>query len=309
VTDQLAEMFDQARAAALPSVQPPGVAAARRTVRRRRTSIVAGAAVAVAAVVGSMVLAPQTTPVTPALPGPPRTGDTAYAALLGGGPETVAIGSQGPVFADFSRREQVYVPSLTLAVACFGSGRFTMVVNGRPDDQGRPTELSRAPVVCSTAPVVVKRQFRLPSPITSEIDVRLVEVAARGEFAYRLTAPRSAYPTDPLNSPVEAVRWPGGTMLFAEAGEVSPGRPWGKADAAVLAPGVRYTVAAACAGAGTLVLQTRQPGGEVLELRTPCSWPPGRYAVTTPPTAGGSSLWVRYESDDPAPAQYAWAVS
>ncbi len=135
-----------------------------------------------------------------------------------------------------------------------------------------------------------------------------MESSVRAQFAYRLTAPRSVDPADPGNSPIEALQWPGRVMQFTEAGETLPGLAWQRAETAVLVPGARHTVAAACAGAGTLVLQTRQPTGEVIELRTPCSRPPSRRAVTTPPTAGGWTLWMRYEADDPARAPYAWAV-
>lgn len=303
MTDQLSSLFEQARTEALPSVRPPGAAAARRTVRRRRVSaLVAVVAVAAGA---SLLFGPAPADVAPAEVVPAPEALLAEEALLTGGTNGPAIQSAGPAYLGYSRKETVYVPALTVRVACVGTGQITLAVHGRPDANGSPTELLREPVRCGPVPVVVEGEITsLPNPITSEIDIRLIEVSGKAHFAYQILAPRGVDALDPVNSPIEALKRPGEVVQSTEAGEIPPGEPW--REAVTMVPGARYTVAAACAGSGTLVFEIRQPTGEVIPLRVPCSWPPIRRQITTAPTAAGATLWMRYETDRLEQAQYAW---
>lgn len=300
MTDQLEEMFARTRASVLPSVRPPGVAAARRTVRRRRAATaVAAAAVVLAAILGTAVVF---------RPGPPVSADPAYLALLAGRPATPALEWKGPAYQDYYRREQVYAPALTLRVACSGAGRITLVVEGRPGVQGITTKLAEAPVVCGPEPIVVERRIMLASPITSEIVIRLTGVTGVGNFAYRLTSDWPTDPTDPANSPVDALGRPGETQTYTVAGALVPKNNWQEVEEGVQVEKRRFTLVAACGGEGMMKLEMWQATGAYAYLEVPCSWPPVRQELLADTDSLKMSLWVKYESRNPAWGQFAVAV-
>lgn len=323
MTDPLEEVFARSRAAAVREVRPPGPAAARRAVRRRRTAMAAAAIAGLMVVGGSSMLvrhaadrhlADRHAAGQPA-PRTPEEAGLAYAAVLDGPPMTPAIESLGPVFAGYTRREQVYVSALVLRVACAGTGRFALVVDGRPDRVGKLREVTRAAVVCAARPVAVERRFTLPGKLASEIVVRLAgadaAAAARAQFAYRLAGLRSVPglgPDDPANSPVEILSGPGEDRRQAAAGTVAPSHAWQNTGKIVAVAGRRYTVAAACAGAGSLDLQARKQDGSMVEDRVQCSWPPLRHRIEVGALDRGTTVWLRYNSADPAEARYGWAV-
>ncbi|MET0419400.1 MAG: hypothetical protein ABW022_25585 [Actinoplanes sp.] len=296
MTDQLDEMFAEARAEALPSVRPPGVGAARRTVRRRRgTAAAVVTAVVVAAIaVGSAVAF---------RPSPEPVPNLVYQTVLGGRPATPAVDWHGPVHEGYSRSAQIYVPALTVRVACAGAGQITLLVSVAS------RELARVPAICSPKPVAAEQRVVLPNPISSKIVIELLDIAGQGEFAYRLTGDFPVNPADPANSPVEAVKRPSRTPLYTASGVLNPDEQWREVQPAhALTPGKEYTLAAACGGEGVMEMELFYPDGSNVYLRPSCSWPPGRQTVTTSPIPPGTVFWLRYTSDNSKLGQFAVAA-
>ncbi|GAA1600602.1 hypothetical protein [Actinoplanes couchii] len=300
MSDQFSDLFTQARPAAVSEIRPPGADAARRTVRgrrRRRNTLLA--AVAVVALFGVLVIRPDPAPQPDILPA--ELVQQARNAL-GEATGPVAVEKSGEVRKGWSYSGDSYLGEQTLTLVCAGAGSVTLAITGTPVSENPsqdPIDISWQVATCSDKPVTVQSQY-MSGPGLGSIEYTIVAVSGTGAFAFRVlttdtgepmtTADNRANPTAALHLTEQESNSQFGMIASVPAdGTFAEELPaW---------IGGRFTVAAACAGLGTLKVAVKQArdGKTVDTWELPCRWPPKRYDWKPARGVGALELHVEFE--------------
>ncbi|MFF5075625.1 hypothetical protein ACFY36_01125 [Actinoplanes sp. NPDC000266] len=245
----------------------------------------------------------QPTPASsPAAISPAGAADAAE-ALLPPVKGASVIEARGPVEAGYRDVRPSYLGRLTLTANCVGDGTITLTVTAIGNAEAglpQPREVARATAACADDPVAAEVSFD-GDPSWDRFVLELADsgsAAGRAGFAYRMTSDAGRPVTaGDMPSPSQALH------LTSDAGygvgsDVSPG---GSHYAGSLQERGRYTMAAACVGAGTLDLR-------VGERRTTvnCSYSPSRHDSAVEWKSGTApEIHVEYHSTATAPARWA----
>jgi hypothetical protein len=228
--------------------------------------------------------------------------ERAHAKLATQAPQP-AIDRQGPVTAVYRQDSSVYLGTLTLWLACAGSGRITLVVQGLPSSESdlpSPYEMTRSSVTCTEDPVPVRAAIGTADAMTGLV-FELADsagAAGRAGFAYRVTSSTGA----PL-SPQDGSADPTGALnLTSDAGYgVGVNFRAGIHYADKVPLHGRYTLAGACAGTGTLYGTVH---GRPFKLK--CQWPPKRHDIRLPAIYDSTAkLTLDYRAAEADPVQVA----
>lgn len=312
MTDPFEDLFAEARSQAVRQIQPPGAVAARRIVRRRRTTSLAAAAVAVLVVLGGSTLLLRERSAAPA---PVVAADLPSVALGKLAAEGPAIEASGPVTDGYSRQHATYLGNLRLGLACAGTGRITLIVEGisvKGTGETVPVEQARTTAVCGTDPVPAVVRFSATKAI-SYLVFRLADAAdAAGHagFAYRLTSD-----TGVLMRPDDKRADPGAVLpATGEKVEAKSDLMWVNpielhmTELPRLTPG-SYQLAVACAGSGVATIQVRSGSQVLADHHVQCQWQPKRAYLAVGAADSSATTWIAFRtgSGNTAPARIAWA--
>lgn len=315
MTDPFENLFAEARIQAVRQIQPPGAVAAHQIVRRRRTASLAAAALAVLVVVGgSTLIRERSAAPTPAATPSVAAGlpEIARGKLAAGGP---AIEAADPVTAGYARQHATYLGNLTLGVACAGTGRITLVVDGittKATGETIPVEQTRTTAVCGTDPTPAVVKFSATKAI-SYLVFRLADATdaiGQAGFAYRLTSD-----TGVLMRPDDRRADPGTVLLATgQESEAKSDLLWvtpidlHMTELPRLTPG-NYRLAVACAGSGVATVQVRSGNRVLVDHDVPCRWQPQRAELAVGMADSSVTTWIAFRtvSGNTAPARIAWA--